>query len=231
MRSDALTLQEFDNTVLLWNDVAIDAARDNNSGSLVMVRALPMMHTAMFDAWAQYDHTARPTLGTPAQRPASERRIENKREATSFAAHAVLADIFPADRVKFDKLMLTLGYHPKIESIDPTAPPAIGLDAAAEILEYRHHHGANQLGDLHPGSYSDYTRYATANSPDIIRDPDHWQLLKARNGESPAQVFYMPHWGLVKPLDSTQYLTCGLRPVPRHSDQIRAGTSCRPRIS
>src|SRR5215469_1563146 len=172
LHSEALTLEKSDNTVVLWNNVAIEAARDNNAGSLVMVRALATMHTAMFDAWALYDDTARPTFGNAAQRPPNERTIENKREAISYAAHQVLADIFPSDGSKIDQLMITLGYDPRIESTDPAAPAPIGLRAASEILEYRHHDGANQLGDLHVGAYSDYTHYATANTPALIRDPD-----------------------------------------------------------
>jgi hypothetical protein len=67
-------------------------------------------------------------------------------------------------------------------------------------LDYRHHDGANQLGDLHPGAYSDYTAYATANTPDVIRDPDRWQPLNAdQDGKSVRQVSYLPQWGLVKP--------------------------------
>jgi len=71
--------------------------------------------------------------------------------------------------------MTNLGYDPKEESSDQTTPSEIGLLAADTVLEYRHHDGANQLGDLHPGAYSDYTEYVTVNTPDLIRDPDHWQ--------------------------------------------------------
>lgn len=148
----ALTQQSSDNTVILWNKTAIEAARNSNSGSLVMVRALAVMHTAMFDAWAQYDPTARPTLGSPLRRPANERTLDNKPEAISYAAHRVLADLFPTDATKFDRLMITLGYDPKNESEDLGTPAGIGLRAAAEVVEYRHHDGANQLGDRHAGA-------------------------------------------------------------------------------
>ena len=68
-------------TVLTWNDFAIKTASANNSRGLLMVRALAIMHTAMLDAWAQYDATAVPTLGDSARRPGAERtwRISEKR--------------------------------------------------------------------------------------------------------------------------------------------------------
>lgn len=193
-------------TVILWNNAAIEAARDNNYDSLVIVRALAMMHTAMFDAWAHYEASARPTLGTVVRSPENDRTADNKREAVSYAAYRVLADLFPLSSAKLARLMMTLGCDPKFELQESKKPAGIGIHAAAQLLEYRHHDGANQLGDQHPGPYSDYTGYGTANTPDIIRDPDHWQPLKeVQNGKSAAQDFYMPQWGLVKPFgfDST----------------------------
>jgi len=195
----ALAVQTSDDTAILWNNAAIDAARDSDSGSLAMVRALAIMHTAMFDAWSQYDTTARPTLGRQLRRPASERTIQNQREAVSYAAYWVLVDLFPSDTTPFNVLMILRGYDPAIQSQDPATPAGIGLRAAGEVLEYRHHDGANQLGDLHSGAYSDYTSYSPANAPDKIQDPDRWPLREDRNGKSSSQVFCMPQWGLVQP--------------------------------
>ena len=200
VNSSVFGQQASDDAVLTWNNVAIRTASANNSRGLLMVRALAIMHTAMFDAWSQYDATAVPTLGEPARRPAAERTVGNKREAISYAAFRVLTDLFPGDTLKLEREMTNLGYDPKKESRDRMTPSGIGLLAGDDILQDRHHDGANQLGDLHPGAYSDYTGYATANTPDVIRDPDRWQpLSEGRNGASPTQVFYMPHWGRVKP--------------------------------
>jgi hypothetical protein len=136
-----------------------------------------MMHAAMFDAWAEYDTAAQPTLGAVLRRPETERTTENKQQAVSYAAHCVLADRFPSSTAKLDRLMTALAYHAKSELQDKDKPWAIGIHAATDLLDYRHHDGANQLGDLHPGAYSDHTRYAAANSPEVIRDPDRWQPL------------------------------------------------------
>lgn len=73
------------------------------------------MHTAMFDAWAHYEHTAQPTPGGILRRPESDRTRDNKREAVSYAAYRVLADLFPSSRAKLARLMMTTGYNPKFE--------------------------------------------------------------------------------------------------------------------
>ena len=100
----------------------------------------------MFDAWAQYDSVAAPTLGEPARRPVPERPVANKREAISYAAFRVLADLFPADTSKLEREMTNLGYNPQKDSRDPTTPSGIGLLASDLILQDRHHDGVNQLG-------------------------------------------------------------------------------------
>ena len=83
--------QASEDTVLTWNNVAIRTASANNSRGLLMVRALAIMHTAMFDAWSQYDATAVPTLAEPARRPAVDRtgRISKKRSATRHFAFSL----------------------------------------------------------------------------------------------------------------------------------------------
>src|SRR5215468_12322345 len=86
-----------DDTVLTWNKAAIQSARNNNARGLLMVRALAIMHTAMFDAWTEYDCAAIPTMGHPARRPKVERTLANKREAVSYAAFGTLTDLFPSD--------------------------------------------------------------------------------------------------------------------------------------
>src|SRR5215471_1857414 len=87
--------QTIDDVVVTWNKVAIKTAIGNNARGLVMQRALAIMQTAMFDAWAQYDAVAVPTLGDPLRRPEAERTVRNKREAISYAALRVLTDLFP----------------------------------------------------------------------------------------------------------------------------------------
>ncbi len=69
------------------------------------------------------------------------------------------------------------------------------------MTEFRHGDGSNQLGDLHPGAYSDYTGYQPVNTPDHINDPNRWQPLRFSDGQGGFAVpgYIGPHWGLVTP--------------------------------
>jgi hypothetical protein len=190
----------YDDTVVAWNNLAIKTATRNNARGLLMVRALAIMHTAMYDAWAQYDAAAVPTREDSIRRPEAERTVTNKREAVSYAAFRVLVDLFPEDTPGLERQMLSLGYDPAKTYVDRATPSGIGLLAADHVLQYRHHDGANQLGDLHPGAYSDYTGYTSVNTSEVIHDPDRWQPLKDEvQGKSSTQSFFMPQWGRVQP--------------------------------
>ncbi|HRI01852.1 MAG TPA: vanadium-dependent haloperoxidase [Saprospiraceae bacterium] len=80
----------------------------------------------------------------------------------------------------------------------------IGNLVAKTILDYRHHDGANQLGDEIGGdenSYSDYTFYKSVNTYKNVVDPDRWHPLPFVNekGDTFLVNFLTPHWYRVKP--------------------------------
>ena len=50
-----------DNVVVQWDAAALQGVRDSRIGPPMVARALAMVHTCMFDAWAAYDKKA---LGT-----------------------------------------------------------------------------------------------------------------------------------------------------------------------
>jgi hypothetical protein len=82
------------------------------------------------------------------------------------------------------------------------------------VLDFRHHDGSNQLGDLHPGAYSDTTGYRAVNTPTTIVDPNRWQPLFVINakGDLTTQVYTTPHWGRVIPFAMPS--GSALRPLP-----------------
>ncbi len=179
--------------VTQWNDATLQAIRDTHPGPPIVARALAIVDTCMFDAWAAYDARAKGTrLGQTLRRPSGERTNDNKEKAISFAAHNCLDDLFPTQTASFDALMLTLGYNPSDTSTDTSTPSGIGNVTAKAVLDFRHHDGSNQLGDLNPGPYSDYTGYTAVNTPDSIVDPNHWQPLQVGPN---TQKFITPHWG------------------------------------
>src|SRR5947208_8627105 len=190
-----------DNVVFQWNEATLDAIRNTKSAPPIAARAFAITHTAMFDAWAAFDPVAKGTrLGSSLRRPEVERTAANKEKATSFAAYRVLVDLFPTQTAVFGALMSSLGYDPSDISADTSSPSGIGNVCAQALLNYRHADGSNQLGDLHPGAYSDYTGYVPVNTVDTLNDPNKWQPLLV-NGVP--QTWLLPQWGLVAPFALT----------------------------
>jgi hypothetical protein len=204
-----------DNAVILWDDAALQAVRRSIPGPTVVSRAIAVLHTSMFDAWAAYDATAVPSVMRRGwRRPAAERTAANKSQAVSFAAYRTLLDLFPATKAVFDALMTQFGYDASNTTLDTGTPAGVGNAAAAAVLDYRRRDGSNQSGDLHPGAYSDYTGYQAVNTPSTIVDPNHWQPLFVSNSQGgfTTQVYTTPQWGLVAPFALTS--GSALRPGP-----------------
>ena len=193
-----------DNVVVQWDAEALQAIRTTHPGPPIVARALAILHTSTFDAWAAYDNDAIGTrLGTSLRRPASERTDANKERAVSYAAYRALSDLFPTEVSKFNARMASLGYDPSDASTDVTSATGIGNVAAQAVVAFRHSDGSNQLGDApgFPGKYSDYTGYAPVNTPTSIIDPNRWQPLQI--GTNPPQKFIAPQWKLVTPFALT----------------------------
>ncbi len=195
-----------ESVVVRWNEAALEAVRRAHLGPPVVARALAIVHTSMYDAWSAYDATAIGTqLGGALRRPPAERTRANKERAVSVGAYRALVDLFPSEQTIFDDLMRQLGFDPADQSTDTTTAVGVGNAAAAAVLSFRHHDGSNQLGDLAPGAYSDYTGYQPVNSPSNVTDPNRWQplLVFGSLGEGTVQRFVAPQWGLVKPFALT----------------------------
>jgi hypothetical protein len=168
-------------------------------------RMLAIIVTSMYDAWAAYDPVAQGTrLGADLRRPPKERTEANKRAAMAYGAYQAMLDLFPDDEAWLRDRMQQLGYSPANKSTDLKTPAGVGNAAAAAVITFRHHDGANQLGD-EPGStggpYSDYTFYRPVNSPDKVVDPDRWQQIpfERPDGSKFYPSFLTPHWYRVIP--------------------------------
>lgn len=177
----------------------------------MVARALAIVHTCIFDAWAAYDNRAVGTqLGRTLRRPRAERTDANKAKAISFAAYRATVDLFPGDRTSvFDPLMSTLGYDSSDASVDITTPSGIGNVACNAVLTLRHNDGSNQLGDLTPTGvpYADYTGYVPVNpastvpiDPSQVDDVNHWQPLTYTDalGHVVTPSFVGAQWYLVR---------------------------------
>jgi hypothetical protein len=216
-----------DNVVLQWDEELLQAVRALPPGPTVVARAISVVHTAIFDAWAAYDVRARGTrLGTQLRQPAAERTLANKNKAISFAAYTALADLFPARRFDFVEQMTYLGYA--VDGSDASTPASVGTMAAKAVLDYRHADGSNQLN-----GYADTTGYRPVNTGDTIVDPWRWQPLRVPLGTGPEQRATTPQWSKVKGFalkSPFQFATPGPDRLlnsfdPKHIDNLLALTS------
>jgi hypothetical protein len=192
--------------VVKWNEQALQAIRTTRPGPPMTARALAILHTCIYDAWAAYDSQAVGTrLRGTLRRPAAERTLDNKNKAISYAARAALVDLYPTEAARFNNLLANLGYDPADTSKNTSTPSGVGNVAAQAVLTFRHGDGSNQLGDLHPGPYSDYTGYVPVNGPDNINDANRWQPLRVSDGHGGfvVQKYIAPHWCLVIPFTLT----------------------------
>jgi hypothetical protein len=231
-----------DNVILKWDEQLLSTIRayPKQTGPTITARALAVLHTATYDAWAAYDPTAKGTrLDGPAQQVASRINEDNKKAAISYAAVGVLNDLFPVASVCAsppnpptpfcptasyktpNTLLGELGYSVNTTLADPgdtdAEPAEVGNLAAQAVLDFRHTDGANQLG-----GYADTTGYTPVNSWQTVSDPWHWQPLCVPlvpygtpcTSPSAVQNPLTPQWENVTPfgpLDPTTHMPAELQ--------------------
>jgi hypothetical protein len=145
-----------------WNKAALAEVRLSKSlrnGPPIVARALAIVHTCMYDAWAAYDDVAIGTvLGSSLRRPHAEHNDANKTEAISFAAYRCLRNLYPgglvsdppgsSSRVRLDAALAGHGYDPGEASImNPATAAGVGNLAAQAVIDFRANDGANQYGN------------------------------------------------------------------------------------
>ncbi|MDQ2884464.1 MAG: vanadium-dependent haloperoxidase [Chloroflexota bacterium] len=180
------------NAAVQWNNAALQAIRDTSPGPTIGSRALAIMHTCMYDAWATYDPKALPTRPNGIPRQKAPKDVS---QAVSYAAYRALMDLFPRDAAVFNSLMQSLGFDPNNTTTDTKTQAGVGNVAAQAVISYRHNDGSNQLN-----GYADTTGYVPVNTPTQLNDPTKWQPLLV-NGN--AQQYTTPHWGTVTPFALT----------------------------
>jgi hypothetical protein len=193
-----------------WDEEALAAVRVDFPRPPIHARNLFHLATAMWDAWAAYDATARGYIVTEkvtSADPAADRAV-----ALSFAAYRLLAARYAispnaaksalAFAVRMDALGLDTGYTGTVG----TNAAALGNRVGAAVLAYGLNDGSNEAAN-----YADPT-YAPVNDPLVVKlpgtvmnDPNRWQPLAldsqiGQNGipiPGQIQVFVAPQWGSV----------------------------------
>ncbi|HZR79472.1 MAG TPA: vanadium-dependent haloperoxidase [Candidatus Binatia bacterium] len=192
-----------------WLETTLEASgRDvdrNRARPTILARAMSIVLTSMYDAWAAYDDKAIGTrLGAKLRRPAAERTQRNKEIAIAYAAYRSLLFVYGEDEPWIRAQMAKAGFDPDDDSRDLSRPAGVGNAAAASVVEYRRHDGANQLGDEVGGDgrpYSDYTYYRAVNTPEHLVDPLLWMPIPFDDGRGGTFLpsFLTPHWYRVRP--------------------------------
>jgi hypothetical protein len=163
-----------DTVVVKWNDELLQTIRANPAatGPTITARAIGVLHTAIYDAWAAYDPVADGVhYRGKATGSSSE---ENKEKAISFAAHGTLVWLFPGRKAAdgttsdYDLQMQELGYGLN----DSSEPAQIGRAAAQATIAFRGNDNSNQQNN-----YADTTGYRPENTWDKINNPLRWQPL------------------------------------------------------
>ncbi|NJO30284.1 MAG: phosphoesterase, partial [Richelia sp. RM2_1_2] len=177
--------------VLLWNQATLEAISNTNMGPTPTSRALGLVNTSMYDAWAAYDSVAIGTQLGNLQVDSEEITPENKSTAINYAAYTTLLDLFPTQEPAFTQILQQLGIDSTISSTNIAA--GIGNLAAKTLLNNKYTDGSNQLNN-----YTDTTNYQPVNTWDKITDPNRWQPISIDNGNN-IQKFLTPQWGDVTP--------------------------------
>jgi hypothetical protein len=172
--------------------------RDPYSGNGCRTGLL-MVNEAIYNAWAAYDATAAFILPGLQKRPLSERSNTTKSIAICHAAYTVLADLFPTQISILNDVLTP--QTPSTAVTGGSNAVTLGRNTGRALMQSRYNDGSNQLDDLAPAAYSDYTGYRSVNTPEKIVDITRWQPLRLTDaaGNVFVQQFLTPHWYNVRP--------------------------------
>ena len=209
-----------------WNEVVLEAIRNDFARPTVHARNLFHTSAAMYDVWVAYGATSEPYFLGQQRRghftpfdgvPTPADVLAARNEAISYACYRLVRHRFrnspgaEATLANTDNLMQTLGYDPDYTSEDyQTGPPAaLGNYLAAQVIAYGLQDGANEENDYQNLSYQSVNPpllLSRSGNPDIV-DPNRWQPLAFNTfidqsgniipGGMPD--FIGAEWGLVAP--------------------------------
>ncbi len=215
-----------------WNEVLLEAIRNDFARPTVHARNLFHISAAMYDAWAVYDETAETfflgkTVGSYTHSfqgievPSNVEAAQT--EAMSFAAYRLLKhrfEISPGAEEslsRFDSLMIAIGHDMSITSTSyqDGSPAALGNYIAEQIIEFGYQDGSNEwffYANLFYESQND-VMIPTLPGSQEMNDPNRWQplafdlFIDQAGFEIPggSPDFLSPEWGFVIPFALSQY--------------------------
>ena len=214
----------------LWNEVLLEAIRNDFARPTVHARNLWHVSAAMYDAWSFYQPEASSyLLGNKVgdfscnieKTTIPEKPLAYQEEAISFAAYRIIEKRFvnsPGARViqaNAQALMTTLGYDKNNDSLSYTTAAGLGNAIAECYLNFGLQDGSNEQNDYANKLYKAInpplllTESASGN-PNII-DFNRWQPLdipgyidQAGNPITKPPEFLGPEWGQVVPFSLSE---------------------------
>ena len=117
-----------------WNRLICDAIHLVNFPPTIAARALAIVHTAMYDAWTNYNDggcEVSTTTGSRLKQPDSDCTSENREKTYSHAAYTTAHALFwcllpPEHKSMFRDFMCDCGYNPDDKNLEPDNAVGIG---------------------------------------------------------------------------------------------------------
>ena len=212
-----------------WNEVLLDAIRNDYARPTVHARNLFHISAAMYDAWASVSSPEEPFLfgktvasytcaANPVPTPSNLTAFQE--EAISFAAYRIIRHRFSGSpgavgiATAADNLMIALGYNLADESIDYShgSAAALGNYIASCYLAFGLQDGSNEINDYANLFYEPVNPNIEPENPGNpgIIDLNRWQAIaltlfidQAGNPITGAPEFLSPEWGSVVPFALT----------------------------
>ncbi|KAJ9471189.1 hypothetical protein DIPPA_70218 [Diplonema papillatum] len=180
----------------------------NSADPTLLLHAVTIMNTAMFDATCPYQETAVGVYSRIERRPEAEWTTRNLNTAILYAAYVSFIDILPKRKPDVGAVMTRIGLEVDTDLIDTTdLTTAVGIawTAATNVTNGRRNDGMNAKGDANRNrnlrTYEDTTDYTPVNNAYDLKNPSRWQpaMQLMRTGKYLIQQFVTPQAGITEP--------------------------------
>ena len=189
-----------------WNEVLLDAIRQDFARPTVHARNLFHTSAVMWDAWAAYDNSANTYLHH--ERASAVNLVNDRDETISYAAYQLLKHRFANSPGAYTILpalnqkMVELGYDIGFSGTEGDSPAALGNRIAETVIAFGNNDGSNEANDYINRRYNsvnlglDPTKSGNPN----ITDPNRWQSLLFTISETGTSTVFIDQAGRFPPL-------------------------------
>lgn len=201
-----------------WNEVLLDAIRNDFARPTVHARNLYHSAIAMYDCWAVFDERAETfflgkerggyTIAFDSIPPPADPKAAQE-EAISYALYRLLKYRFRLSpggvetEIRLNNLMAELGYNTAMQSMDYTdgSPAALGNYLADQLITFGLTELCNEANDYENLFYEPVNEAMAPQLPGNpeMQDPNHWQPLYLR--------VFIDQAGNITPFNQPEFLS------------------------